>query len=197
MDAITNWPDSNPRERPKYNAVIEQGDLRETIPVVEPVTVAEVKEELQIDFTDHDVYLGKLITRMRQGMERYCGISMVPKEVVSVLLKNELGNIELPYGPVNAATAGDVILTDMEANTIENATFRGDHFMQLITQYDLVWANYDVGYGGATLPLPDDMKDALIRIIAHVFTHRADEGMDTNEVIRKFAHQFKRGSWLL
>jgi hypothetical protein len=30
-----------------------------------------------------------------------------------------------------------------------------------------------------------------------VFTHRADEGMDTNEVIKKFAHQFKRGSWLL
>jgi uncharacterized phiE125 gp8 family phage protein len=196
MDAITNFPDNYTKGRPLYNAVLPGGYQNEAEPVTEPVTVAEVKEELQIDFTDHDTYLGKLITRMRRAMERYCGISMVPKEVVA-FLKNEMGNIELPHGP---AIAGTISLTDINATELVTGSYylRSENDgIYLETKYDWVRANYDAGYGAVGNELPEDMKDALIRIVAHVFTHRADEGIDTNEVIKKFAHQFKRNTWLL
>lgn len=181
------------KNRPLYNAVIETVFTAEGS--TEPVTIAEVKRQLQLaqDFTDDDVYLNEQITECREDMERALGVSMITRTVVAII-KNEMGKLELPYGPVaeildvNSADAG---LDVGEYEILGEGTEIGPLFMHVVSpKLELMTVKYKAGYS----TIPHGLKRALLRFIADSYEHRGD---NQEVMIPKGAYKYKRGSWLL
>lgn len=127
----------------------------------EPVTLEEVKTwcKLDDDPTD-DNLISALIPAARIVCEQYANLSFIPKTVKATIY-NGLGEIRLPYGPVN----GDV-------------TSYKDEDGAVITDYKLsearegrITAEYNAGYS----TLPDNLKIALLMQIAFMYQNRGDE----------------------
>ena len=71
---------------------------------VEPVTVTEMKQYLQLEGTAFDVILTPIISSVRQSIENYCNVSMVPKNLIVTIRSNGLNPFNLPWSPVGAIT---------------------------------------------------------------------------------------------
>src|SRR5690349_10277020 len=97
----------------KYNDVI---DVEVTTAVAslaaEPVTLEQVKRHLSLQFDtsgsyqfdDDDTKLEELIVQSREYLEQYTGLSMASK-TYKAILRNECGDIEIPYGPITSITS--------------------------------------------------------------------------------------------
>lgn len=190
MDFFRNVQDLPARPaKPLYNAVISTVFGPED--TTEPITLAEVKRKLRImdATTDFDTELNDLITQCRQMFEEVLGVSMIQRTVYAVL-QNQLGNMELPYGPLNAVTSAQ----DKDGNTIDANSYNiiGEKFAYLETKYDWIGLTYTVNAYA-----PAGLKEALLREIAWRFNHRGDEENDSNGLHAREALKYKRGSWLL
>jgi hypothetical protein len=82
----------------RYNAVLDVL-FTDDEPVVEPVTLEQVKQHCRIDLDDDDALINLYIKAARQQCEGFLNISLI-KRTVSAQLLNEVGGIFLPYGPV-------------------------------------------------------------------------------------------------
>lgn len=184
--------------KPLYNAVL---DLSFGSEGAEELTLAEVKRHLLIDElnTDHDNYLSILIPASRRAVEKYTGRSIVRK-TMTVILQNQLGNIELPYGPVVDITS----VKDIEGNDIDADSYevRGESFKYLETRYDWVKLTYTTAYDVGVDPTVDpgfvDLLHAVLCEIAWRFEHRGDEvnvgGL--SPMAKGIAAQYRRQTWL-
>ncbi len=74
--------------------------IKETITGTEPITVVEVKDYLNIDFTTHDTLIGTLITGVREEIEKYTGLSLIAK-TIEYFDEEIPEEIKLPY-PVHS-----------------------------------------------------------------------------------------------
>ena len=189
MDALTNWPDTVRKDKPLYNNVLSVALSPEDM--TEPVTLAEVKRKLRImeSTTEFDDELNDLITQCRQMFEEVLGISLIQRSVYAVL-QNQLGNIELPYGPINTVTNAQ----DKNGNSIDAANYEvlGQGFQYLETKYDWIGLTYTTN-----ADTREGLKEALLREICFRYNHRGDEDNDSNGLHAREALKYKRGSWLL
>lgn len=64
----------------------------------EPITLAEAKTQLRVDFTDDDTEITRFIPKARKFVENYLNISIVYQRIELIaILEHEW---KLPYGPV-------------------------------------------------------------------------------------------------
>ncbi len=70
----------------------------------EIVSVAELKQYLQIEGSAYDNTLAIFIIAARQFIEAKCNISLIEKSVVAVIYNSNYKPFELPYSPVTAIT---------------------------------------------------------------------------------------------
>lgn len=71
----------------------------------EPVTVAQMKTHLQLEGTAFDAILEPLITAVRQSIENYCNVSLVPKQLVVTIRSNGTNPFALPFPPVGTISS--------------------------------------------------------------------------------------------
>lgn len=94
----------------------------EATPVVEPVSLADVKLFMSIDnaLTVHDNTITALITASRTLLEDKLGIALVEKEVIASW--REFYDFEkLPYWPVKTDT--DTVITDLSGVAIDSENY--------------------------------------------------------------------------
>jgi uncharacterized phiE125 gp8 family phage protein len=165
----------------KYNDVIEVQVVTDI--TVEPVTLAEVKQHLNLqfdtsgsyEFDDDDTKLTALITQCREELEQYTGLSFAGK-TLKAILRNDCGNIEIPFGPVTAVTS----IKDVDGTTltaVTEYTVRGNQFKWI--EYPCscyLEVNYTAGY--ATLPA--GLKRALLEEIAFRYINGGDQDQSKN-----------------
>ncbi len=164
------------------NAVI---DVIEDFPLygyTEPVTLDEVKEYCKIDFNDEDDLLTRLITSSRETLEKYTGLSFVPK-ILTAILKNECGGIEIPYGPtpypIDLTTVTDIYGNAWTASWIKIVGNQFKFLYDPISCY--VQIMYSAGYisqaeyltAGGGLIIPEDLR---IAIMAQTFFRYQNRG---------------------
>jgi len=65
----------------------------------EPITIAQAKEYLQVDYDHDDSLIGRLIIAARQHVENLCGSSVVEK-LIDLSVDGYSTPYLLPYGPV-------------------------------------------------------------------------------------------------
>lgn len=192
--------------RPRYNHIHDVSDITDDSDViVEPVTVAEMKNFLRLDgfedddesgemdFTSDDELIAELITASREGIEKWCGISIV-RHRWQVLLTNENGSIELPYS--NNMTLVSIKNCEDEDIETDDYTIRGTSFKYLSKPYyENMTLVYDAGYDEDKVP--KRLKQAIMRDVAYHYENRNDEPGKIAEQAMVLASAFKRVStWL-
>lgn len=160
----------------KYNDVIEVEVVTDV--EVEPVTLTEVKQHLNLqfdtegsyEFNDDDTRLTALITQSREELEQYTGLSFGPK-TLKAILRNDCGGIEIPFGPVTDLAS----IKDVDGNTLTETTqyvVRGNQFKWIESPCACyLEVNYDAGYE----TLPAGLKRALLEEIAFRYSNAGDQ----------------------
>lgn len=138
-------------------------------PVVEPVTLEEVKTYCKIDFPDEDVMIEEIwIVSARQWVEDRCAISLIPKKVTAYLYVNE--KIRLPYGPVS----GEVTVEDATPDITEGP-------------FPILLGNgqYKVEYNVGIIPVPEALKKAICAKVLADMEQRGDVANKNHDAIAK------------
>lgn len=192
-DPTINWPeDAVTRDRPLDNTVLDVQFAGEADPVVEPITLEQVKRRLKMELTntDSDDLLNELIAETRQMFEQSLGISLIDRQVTAVL-QNELGGIELPYGPINDAIA--IVANDKDGNVIATSAYQigGTDYRNLVTPYKWIQLVYS-----AKQLVPLGLRMCLLREIVYRFNHMGDEQLDSEGLHVKEAYKYSRKLWL-
>lgn len=154
--------------------------------VTEPLTLAEMKAWLKVEVDDDEAIIEALIPAARYVCEGFTGLSLAQRTVTAVL-RNDLGGIRLPYGPVGDITS----MTDGNGNDIasDNYTISGTNNKRLIApvtnaclwagsitdisdfpSYDAITVEYAAGYSVC----PQHFKTAIKMQCAWMYSHRGD-----------------------
>lgn len=141
---------------------------------------------------DNDL-IEELIISAREGLERWCGISIV-RHRWQVLFTNGVGNSELPFSN-NATLVSLKNSIDVDIPTT-GYVLRGTSFKYLASPY---YCNmtivYDAGYEEGAVP--KRLKQAIMRDVAYHYENRNDEAGKIAEQAMVLASSFKRVStWL-
>lgn len=196
------WNIPGTRVGARYNHIylVENID-EESAPASEPVTLQEVKDYIRLEgftpdddspssgFDFDDDLINDLISEGRRRVEKYTGVSLIPKRL-QVFLLNQAGMIELP-GPVTGA----IVITKENSDVIADTDYKliGTQFPKLVTQFDYrLRLDYTAGYNPTTIP--EGLKTAIKAYAAYAYEHRGDEMDDkalTESAARK-ARPYRR-----
>lgn len=140
----------------------------------EPVTLSEAKAWIKVanSYTDDDTIITALIVAATRMLEEYLSISIASK-TYTVVLKNLLGDMEIPYGPIISITSaadwdGDALTVD------EDYVLSGDVYKRLDTITEYIKFVYVAGY----TTVPEALKLAIKMQVGYMYEHRGDE-LDT------------------
>ncbi|MFK7695400.1 head-tail connector protein [Paenibacillus sp. HJGM_3] len=149
-----------------------------TPPAVEPVTLAEVKAHLRIDFTDDDVYLSALISAARDYAEGFQHRSLVP-QTLEYTDHCFSPVVRLRRGPVTEIVSVSYTAIDGSEQTITPADYTLTSNDELIPKYGTYWP-LTIGYGDAVrirykagyTDVPCATKQAMLLLIGHWYENR-------------------------
>lgn len=179
----------------------------------EPITMAEARSHLQIDYPDDDVEIYRMIKRCRQRIENYCLISIVATRWALVGSFDCEGD-ELPYGPVitietvqsrdpQSSGSGPVQYVNSQnmwhsqGNKFIPAGF-GDGDIFINSRWGAPWANnIKIIYTAGMTVVPEDLKLAILAELAYRFEHKgnvAESGIC--EAATVLAAPYRNMSWI-
>lgn len=166
----------------------------------EPVTLAQAKAHLRVDFTDDDAYITALLTVGRMSIEGYTYLSLIQKNLIVTC--DMLKDLELPYGPI-LSDNDSIILTDADGDTVDPTTYQitGVSFKtisSLTQKYFRATLQYSAGYTA----VPMLLQQAILNEIAFRYENRGDSA-DTRksvnpgicEAAQVLAEPYQRLTW--
>lgn len=157
-----------------------------TPPAAEPVTLAEAKAHLKIDTSDEDALVATLITAARARAEWHTGRAFVTQRWrLRLDVWPQQGVIELPLPPL--VSVEEVAVTDAGGirSVLDTASYRVDTASApgrvIVTARppslrarDGLEVAFTAGYGDASA-VPAAIKQAILEIVADLYTHRGDD----------------------
>jgi uncharacterized phage protein (predicted DNA packaging) len=158
-------------------------------PIVEPVTLEEVKEYMRVDYPDDDDVIERLITMAREWAEKHAAISIIPREVTAWV--ESVNRIELPYGPVTTPLAS-IVVKNESGTTLTGIKYIGADYPRIIG-YGTYVATYDAGF----TEVPEGLKIAICAKVLAQFENRGDEWKDKYDGIAWANLQpYRRVTWV-
>ena len=170
----------------------------------EPVDLGIVKRHLNLlfdttgsyVFTDDDTKLTELITECRKALENYTGLSFGTK-TIRVIVRNELGNIRLPWGPIQSITA----VVDKNGSSVTDYVAYGLKDKWIVSPCS---SYLDITYKAGYTTLPADLVRAMKEEIAYRYRNQGDQVQQyaaqtpgVSEGARKLADPYKQVLCLL
>jgi len=157
-----------------------------TPPAAEPVSLADAKAHLKIDTADEDALIQTLITAARARAEWHTGRAFVTQSWVLRLDDwPRDGVAEIPLPPLAGVTQVAVTSPDGIRTVLDPAVYRVDTASApgrlvfaaappSLRQTDAVEIAFNAGYGDSAA-VPGAVKQAVLEIVADLYTHRGDE----------------------
>ena len=150
--------------------------------ISEPVTVPEMRDYLNIDFSNWDALLTTLISGARSKMERYTGCTFATKTLVSTF-QQVSSNIDIPYGPIQSVTSVKSIDESGVKTTLVNGidyVITGNSFKNI--RFNYINTPVEIEYVAGYDPLPVDLKVAIMKQVGMDFEFR-ENVMDSSQVV--------------
>ena len=158
-----------------------------TPPAAEPVSLAEAKAHLKLDTADEDALVQTLITAARARAEWHTGRAFLTQRWKLFLDDWPLANlVEIPLPPLIGIY--DVAVTNAAGirAVLDPATYRADTASApgrvifatrpaSLRRRDGLEMSFTAGYGAAT-SVPAAIKEAILAIVADLYSHRGDDG---------------------
>ncbi|GMG82588.1 head-tail connector protein [Paralimibaculum aggregatum] len=153
----------------------------------EPVTVAEAKEHLRVDFADDDDQVARVIAAARAMIERRTGRLLVSREVVlrlSGFPETSWADIELMGGQVSAIASVGYVDPDGASQTVAASSWEADLTpvpALLRPAFGESWPDYrhwglpvSITYtaGYASEQVPGDLLAGLLMLAGTMYEHR-------------------------
>lgn len=165
---------------------------------VEPVTVAEMKSYLNIDYSSWDTLIGMLISSARTRLERHTGCTFATKTLVSTF-NQTADNVEIPYGPVQTITHVKSIDESGTKTTLTLGTdysIIGNNFKTIVF-YSNMLRPIEIEYVAGYTALPADLKIAIMKQVGMDFEFRENvmDSSYTTELsngAKQFAASYRR-----
>lgn len=157
--------------------------------VTEPVTVATMKNYLNIDFDLWDTLLAVMLTSARVRLERYSGCTFISKTLIATFTStSEL--VEIPYGPIQSITHVKSIDETGTKTTLVEGTdyivignlYKTIKFFNPGTPIEI---EYVAGYTDSTLP--GDLRLAIMKQTAMDFEYREGTSDDKTQELSNSA----------
>lgn len=169
-------------------------------PDVEPVSTAEAKSWSRIDTSADDTLIGTLITGARLRFESDARRSCITQtwEYYLDRFPSDDEAIELPRPPVQSVSS----ITYTDENGDSQTWSSSDYSLDSVSQPARVYPAYDetypetqdirnavkityvAGYGDAGSDVPQDVRNAILMLVAHWYEHRetVSLGIEAREV---------------
>ena len=160
-----------------------------TPPTVEPVSLAEAKAHLRVTHNDDDTYISTLINSARSTVEQFCGIALVQQSwSVFCDVWRSQGIFNLPLSPVMSITDLLIYGEDDVAATVDPSHYFLDAASKpprliLRTGRSVptpgrrangIELKLVAGFGTSASSVPNQIKQALLIIIADWYAARGD-----------------------
>jgi len=164
----------------------------------EPVTVAEMKSYLNIDYSTWDTLLGLLISSARTKLERFTGCSFGTKTLVSTF-NQVANNVEIPYGPIQSITS----INSIDEAGVKTLLVAGTDYLVIGNSFkNISFYNNNLGpieiiYVAGYTTLPKDLKIAIMKQVGMDFEFRENvmDSSYTTELsngAKQFASSYRR-----
>lgn len=159
-------------------------------PVIEPVTIAELKTYLRLEHEGENDLLSSLIRAAREEIEVSCGIALIRQNWRLTLDDMpRSGRVPLRRHPVSEITSITLFGPDGEASALNPTAYklersRRPEIVQFISIPSMIAMtngmeiDFTAGFGESAVDVPDLLKRAIILLAAHWFEFRAQFSAD-------------------
>lgn len=159
-----------------------------TAPALEPLFIDDVKKQLRIDVSqnEEDDYLQQLIYAARHYAERRTGRALITQSW-TLKLPKFCEEIELPKPPLRSVTSITYKDSDGASQTLSSSVYQVDTASQpgrIKLAYGQIWPSvrendydsvailFSAGYGGDPDSVPNEIRQAMLLLVAHWFENR-------------------------
>lgn len=154
-------------------------------PTVEPLTLAEAKEHLRVDFDDEDILISSLITAAREVVENQTGRALINRTVCF-----GYDGFECEFKPIFPPLQSVSSITYVDLNGVEQTLSPDTYKVDKMSDPARITAAYNksfpysrcengsvkitavVGYGPDASYVPKTIKQAMLLLIAHLYENR-------------------------
>jgi len=158
-----------------------------TDPIVEPVTIDEMKIYGRIDGDAEDDYLTALIKSVRAATEKYLGRALLSQSITLSMDYWPSGMIELPRPPLISVTSVKTLDEDDVATTYDSSNYFADVVAEpgrLVikqsgtypTNTARIYGGYQIifkaGYGTLATDVPGGIKDGIMYWVLWCYENR-------------------------
>lgn len=175
-----------------------------TQPEIEPITRAEAKLHLRVDFTTDDALIDGLIQAAREHAEDILGRALIAREVRASFDGMPWREIVLPLSPV--IDVRSILFYDtLNASTLVPTT---DYIVdtdawdgRIVLNDDSDWPDidyreaktvvieYDAGYSSLAEEIPAKFRSAILLMVGHWYTHREESSQGQQVFVVPMAAQ--------
>lgn len=165
-----------------------------TAPTALPVSVTEAKAQMRVDASDDDALIGRLVDVAVSyvDVQGALGAAMITQTWAQWLGQSP-GTVTLLLGPVQAVTAVKYYDVDnaLQTDTLSNYNVLGTSTRTIVapkpgfnwpTTYqrdDAIKIEYRIGYGDASTDVPENIRHAMLMLIAFHYENRETELIGT------------------
>lgn len=157
-----------------------------TAPASEPVSTADMREQLRIDHTTENTYLDALVAAARGNLENVTKRKFIQQTITLTTDKFPAGNWELPFPPIAAVSEVAYRDTAGDAQTLTVPTLRNannPNLAAVLEEPSTGWPAVDddpaavtltitAGYGATATNVPGEIRLAIKMLAAHWYNYR-------------------------
>lgn len=160
-----------------------------TAPTVEPVSLEEAKLHLKVDAGDDNALIAALITTAREVIESETHRAFIT-QTWQMILDTAPHIIEIPKPPLQSVVSITVIDSAGDESVVSSDDYMVDasqnSYGRVTPNLGCTWPShrgfasfiieFKAGYGDAASDVPENLKQAILVFMGHMYENRGGEG---------------------